>query len=178
MSGWFVLVVLLAAINPPRLRPHLDVRERPGETLTAAVVVLLIGALLIAFATAILDAFAITDETWHIGVGAVGALVGARMLIAPKLDGIETPDGWAATAAPFVFPLLLTPQLVVLTILLGATESKAAAVGWLAAALALTVGAATVPHRRPGLWSAAARFLGAVLVILSIALIVAGIRDV
>lgn len=178
MSGWFVLLALLAAINPPRLRPHLDARTRPAHALAAAAIVLVVGALLIGFADDILDALDITVETWHIGAGVVGLLVGARVVVAPGLRGIEMPDGRVAAVAPFAFPLLFTPQLAVLVVLLGATDSKPAAIGWLATALALSVGVAALPHRRPGLWPAAARFLGALLVILSVALIVAGIRDV
>lgn len=178
MSGWFVPVVLLAALNPPRLRRYIDVQARPAQSLAAAAIVLGAGALLAGFATGILDALEITDETWHIGAGAVGLLAGARMLVAPNLGDIEVSDGWAAIVAPYAFPLLFTPPLAALMILLGATESNGTAIGWLAAALGLTVVAAAVPYRRPGLWTAAARFMGALLVILSVALVVAGIRDV
>jgi small neutral amino acid transporter SnatA (MarC family) len=178
MSGWFALLVLLAAINPPRVRPHLDVPTRPAQTLAAVIIVLVVGSVLVVVAIGFLDALQITSETWHIGAGAVGLLVGARVVVAPGIAGIEVPDGWAAAAAPYAFPLLLTPQLAVLMVLLGATGSKAAAVGWLAAVLAITVGVCSVPYRRPGLWSAAARFLGAMLVIMSVALVIAGIRDV
>lgn len=178
MSSWFVFLVLLAAVNPPRLRPHLDVRVRPAQTLAAAGIVLGAEALLAGFATGILDALEVTDETWHIGAGAVGLLVGARMLVAPGLDAIEVPDGWTAAMAPLAFPLLFTPQLAVMVILLGVTESMATAVGWLAVALIVTAGVGAVPYRRPGLWAAATRFLGTLLVILSVALVVAGIRDV
>jgi small neutral amino acid transporter SnatA (MarC family) len=178
MTGWFVFVVLLAAINPPRLRPYFDARSRPAETLTALAIVWGAGALLASFATDILDALEITVETWHIGAGAVGLLVGARVIVAPSLGEIEVPEGWGAAAAPFAFPLLFTPQLAVLMILLGATESKAMAIGWLAAALAVTSSVCVVPFRRPSLWAAVARLFGALLVILSVALVVAGIRDV
>jgi small neutral amino acid transporter SnatA (MarC family) len=178
MSGWFVFLVLVAATNPPRLRPYVDVRTRPAQTLSAALIVLGAGALLIGVAAGLLDALEITVETWHLGAGVVGVLVGARVLVAPGLTGIEVPDGWAAAVAPFAFPLLFTPQLAALLVLLGTTGSKTASIGWLAIALAATIGVCGVPHRRPGLWSATARFLGALLVILSVALVVAGIRDV
>jgi len=178
MSGWFVFLALLAAINPPRLRPHLDARTRPAHALAAVAIVLVVGALLVVFADGILDGLEITPETWHIGAGAVGALVGARVVVAPALRGIEIPDGWAVAVAPFAFPLLITPQLVVLMILLGATGSSPAAIGWLATVLAVTVGVSVVRYQRPGVWLAAAGSLGALLVILSVALVVAGIRDV
>jgi small neutral amino acid transporter SnatA (MarC family) len=178
VSGWFVLLLLLAAINPPRLRSHLDVRARPWPSLAAALTVFGAGAILVGFADGVLEALAITDETWHIGAGVVGLLVGARVLVAPGLGDIEAPDGWPAALVPFAFPLLFTPQLVVMTILLGATESKPVAVAWLAASLALTVAADAMPNRQRRAWEAAARFLGALLVILSVALVVAGIRDV
>ena len=178
MSGWFVLLVLLAAINPARVRPHLTVRDRPAQALAAAALVVGAGALLAGLATDILDALEITDETWHIGAGAVGVLVGARVLIAPHIVGVELPDGWAAAVAPFAFPLLFTPQLASLMVLLGATESTTASIGRLAASLAITIGVGVVPYRRPGLWMAAARFGGGLLVVMSVALVVAGIRNV
>ena len=178
MSGWFVLGVLLAAINPPRLRPYMDARTRLVETLAAVTIVFSAGALFIGFATGILDAFEITDETWNIGAGLVGILVGGRVLVIPRFTGIEVPERWTAAVAPFAFPLLFTPQLAALTILLGASESKTAAIGLLGAALTLTIGVCSLRYRNPNLWSAAARFLGASLVILSVALVIAGIRDV
>jgi small neutral amino acid transporter SnatA (MarC family) len=178
MSGWFTLLVLLAAINPPRLRPHFDTRTRPMETLGAMLVTFVVTVTLAALGDSILDALQITPETWHIGAGAVALLVGGKMLIAPELTGIETPDGWAAVLAPFTFPLLFTPQLAALAILQGTTGSVAAAAGWLAVALVVTLAIAAVPHRRPVLWAASARFFGAVLAILAVALIVGGIRAV
>jgi small neutral amino acid transporter SnatA (MarC family) len=63
-------------------------------------------------------------------------------------------------------------------VLLGASESKASAIGWLVVALALTIGICAVPYRRQTAWTATARILGALLVILAAALVVAGIRDV
>lgn len=178
MSCWFMLLILVAAINPPRLRPLLDVRARPGESVAAALIVFGAGAILVGFADGILDALEITVETWHIGAGVVGLFVGARVLVAPGLSDVEVPDGWAAVVVPFAFPLLITPQLAALAVLLGAAESKVATMGWLAASLVLTLGTGLVPYRKEGAWSAAARFLGALLVILSVALVVAGIRDV
>lgn len=178
MSNWFILLVLLVAINPPRLRPHWDVRERPAQSLAAVAIVLVAGVVLVGSATSILDALDITVETWHIGAGAVGLLVGARVLVFPGLGDVEVPDGWVAAVTPLAFPLLFTPQLAALAILLGSSESKAAAIGWLTAALALNVGVGAAPYRRPAVWTAAARFLGALLVILSVALVIAGIRDV
>lgn len=178
MTGWFVLLVLLAAINPPRLRPYVDSRARFLDTVTAAGVVLVVGSAVAGFASGILDALDITVETWHLGAGVVGVLVGARVLVAPGISGVVIPDGRAAALVPFAFPLLFTPQLAVLMLLLGATESTPAAIAWLAVALAITVVVCAMPYRRSSVWSGSARLLGASLVVLSVALVVAGIRDV
>lgn len=178
MTSWFAFLVLVAAINPPRLRPYVDLRRRPARVVAAAAIVLGVGALLVIAAGSILEALEVTDETWHLGAGVVGMLVGGRVLVAPGLGDWEVPDGWGAAAAPYAFPLLFTPQLAVLAVLLGATEPKMATVGWLAGALALVPAVCLVPYRRAEYWAGTARFLGALLVILSVALVVAGVRDV
>jgi small neutral amino acid transporter SnatA (MarC family) len=79
---------------------------------------------------------------------------------------------------PIAFPLLFTPQLAVLAILFGATESFAPAWGWLAVGVGAGVAVGALRYRRPELWLAVARLFAALLVLLGIALVIAGIRDV
>lgn len=179
MTAWFVLAAYVAAVNPPRLRPGLaraDDRGESAQLLFGALIVVGFGLLLVLSAATILDALDITDETWRLGAGVVAGLAGARALIAPKLG--EMPAAKGMGFLPIAFPLLLTPQLVVLAILFGATEPVAAAWGFLTVGVAVGVAVGGLRLRTPGLWLALARFLGAVLVVLGIALVVAGIRDV
>jgi len=177
VSGWFVLLAYLSAVNPPRLRPRLPgspARARPVVMLAAAAVVLAAGLVLVLAAGSILDALDITPETWQIAAGIVVGLVGARVVVAPRLS--EPPPG--SWLVPVAFPLLFTPQLAVLAVLFGATQPVPLAWGWLAAAVVAGVAGGVLRCRRPGLWWALARWFGAVLVVVSIGLVVAGIRDV
>ncbi len=179
MTGWFVSLAYLAAVNPPRLRPQLasgEQRGRPVQLVVGAAMVAGVGLILVLAADGILDALDISDETWRLAAGVVCGLVGARALVAPRLGEMPLPSGPALV--PIAFPLLFTPQLAVLTILFGATESIATAWGWLAVGVGAGVAAGGLRYRRPELWLALARLLAAVLVILGIALVIAGIRDV
>jgi small neutral amino acid transporter SnatA (MarC family) len=177
VSGWFVLLAYLSAVNPPRLRPHLPGspdRARPLDLLRAAVAVALVGLVLVLAAGSILDGLDITTETWQIAAGIVSGLVGARVVVAPRLA--EAPAG--SWLVPLAFPMLLTPQLVVLAIRFGSTGSVAAAWGWMLVALAAGAAVGLVRCRRPELWWAVSRLLGATLVVVSLAMVVSGIRDV
>lgn len=179
MTVWFVLLAYVASVNPPRLRPGLGVdadRARPARLASGALAVAVFGLVLILGATTALDALDITDETWRLAAGVVCGLVGARVLVAPQLGRI--PEAGTTPLIPIAFPLLLTPQLASLVVLFGATESVAIAWGGLVVGVVAGAAVGRARYRRPGLWLAAARFLGAALVAVGIALVVAGIRDV
>jgi small neutral amino acid transporter SnatA (MarC family) len=174
-----MLLAYLAAVNPPRLRPHLAggaERGDPRQLAAGAAIVGGAGSILVLAANEILDALAITDETWRLAAGVVCALVGARVLVAPRLR--EMPLVTDSVFVPIAFPLLFTPQLAMLAILFGSTESFAPALGWLAAGIAAGVAVGGLRHSRPELWLAAARLFAAALVAVGIALVIAGIRDV
>ena len=179
MTGWFVFLAYLAAVNPPRLRPGMTVGEEAGQLRQLAIGAATIagaGLVLVLAADPILDALDITDETWRLAAGVVSILVGARVVVAPQLG--EMPAQSRFGLIPIAFPLLFTPQLAVLAILFGATESFGMAWGWLVTGVVTGAAVGRLRHRQPGLWLAAARILGALLVALGIALVIAGIRDV
>lgn len=179
MTGWFVFVAYLVAVNPPRLRPHLagdSDRAAPGQLLLGAAVVAVAGLLLVMSADGILDMLDISDETWRLAAGVVCLLVGVRALLVPGLG--EMPGSQQQGLVPIAFPLLLTPQLAALAILFGATEPITTAWGWLVVGVAAGAATGRLQHRRPALWLALANSLAAVLIVVGTALIIAGIRDV
>lgn len=179
MTGWFVLVAYLAAVNPPRLRPHLSADAERAITrhlLIGATAVGVAGLIIVMAANAILDVLDITDETWRLAAGVVCALVAARAIVLPRLGKMPAADGIGFI--PIAFPLLLTPQLVVLAVLFGATEATATAWGWLAIGVAAGATVGRMQHRRPEIWLALARMMAMILMVVGIALVIAGIRDV
>ena len=179
MTGWFIFLAYLAAVNPPRMRSQLAAGEERGQSKPLAVgaaIVVGTGLILVLAADGILDALDITDETWRLATGVVCGLVGGRTVISPAGGNIPSPA--ASVLFPIAFPLLFTPQLAVLAILFGATEPFAAAWGGLAAGVGAGAIAGKLRYRRPELWLALARLFAAVLVVVGVALVVAGIRDV
>lgn len=181
MSIWLVYATYLAAVNPPRLRPALP--ERGGRvrwppTLVGAGVTLAFGVAIVALSTELLEALDITSETWRIAAGMVAAVVGFRVLAFPdRPDEPRFAGGWAALV-PVAFPLMITPELVALVSIFGATEPATRSVGGLITAVALGAASGAIGHRHRALWLAGARFFAAVLILGGVALIVEGIRDV
>ena len=79
---------------------------------------------------------------------------------------------------PVAFPLVLTPELLALASVYGATESLEVSIGGLVVGLVAGIVAGALRRTRPGLWLATARLTASFAVIAGFALIVEGIRDV
>ena len=178
MSLWFVVLSAIAASNPPRVAerlsatPH-DERARP---LSIGVVILALALAVVAgLASQILDVLELSDETWRIATGAVAVLAGARVVVAPlrPVPGLRKNTH---ALVPVVFPVMFVPELVLLMVLWGATE------GFRGAAVALVVVVAALrlwaPAEGGPVTRGAAKFLAALLVVVGVGLLVAGIRDV
>ncbi len=175
---WFLLLSAVAASNPPRVAELLSAtpahdRRRPltvGAAITALVFIAAAG-----LGTQILELLELSDETWRIATGAVAVLAGARVVLAP-LRPVPALGRDAHAVVPVAFPVMLVPELLLLMVLWGATEGFGASV----VALAVAIGGVR-------LWGTAdsgavtrgfARLLAALLVVVGIGLLVAGIRDV
>ncbi len=181
MTTWFIYLSYIAALNPARLRealPEERGRSRAVPLVGGAAVVLLAGLALAAASESILDALDITPETWRIAAGTVVALVAIRVLVVPGRPAEPELTGPWASIVPVAFPLLLTPELVALISVYGATESLGTTVAALAVALAVSVAAGLLRRTRPRLWIATTRLLASGAVVAGFALIVEGIRDV
>lgn len=181
MTFWFVLVSYLAAVNPARLRPALpetDGRLRWFTVFAGMAITLGLAALGVALSVDVLHALDISLESWRIAAGAIVGVVGVRVLVSRERALEPQLSGLGAAIVPVTFPLLITPELVALVVLYGATESAWRSLGVLAIALTAAAASGALPQRRPRLWLATARFFGAILVGTAIALAIEGIRDV
>lgn len=175
---WFVIVSAVAAANPPRVGELLSAtpgedRERP---LSIGIAILaLVLAVTAGLGSQILELLDLSDETWRIATGAVAVLAGGRLVLAP-IRPVPELGRSAHALVPVVFPVLLVPELLLLMVLWGATEGFQASV----VALIVAIGALRLWRTRDGgpVTRGAARLLAALLVVVGIGLLVAGIRDV
>ena len=124
----------------------------------AVLVVVLAGV-----ADALLDGLDISPESFRIAAGLVLVVAGLYTLARPRSSG------------PFA-ALLGTPELACFAISAGADESLPRVLGAAAIALAVVAAAALAP--RPALIARAAPFLSALQVVVGVALVVAGVREV
>lgn len=165
MSFGFLLAGFLATTNPGRAALAAAERRPPRRTLALAMLAGL-GMVTVAavFADPLLDGLSISPESFRIAAGLVLAAMGLRAIIWPQ-----------PPPAPFA-AILVTPELACLSISFGADEGAARAIG--AAAISIPIVAiAALPRRRQGALLAA-QFLAALQLIVAVALVVSGIRDV
>jgi small neutral amino acid transporter SnatA (MarC family) len=174
---------MLATVNPARVPlglPDAPTRTRLSLLAAASVAALLLGTAGLAAADPLLDALDVSPESLRIAAGIVLVAGGLRSLVAPRPTSDPGLPGRLAAIVPVLFPLLLTPELALVVLSAGADERNAAALAGLAVAVVLAVAAALI-RRAPvidGIFVAAARLLGAILVLAGVAYVVDGIRDV
>jgi small neutral amino acid transporter SnatA (MarC family) len=164
MSAWLMLAGFLGTANAGRVALALGGGRAPRRLLAAAVAAG--GALVLALALAadpLLDALDISPESFRIAAGIVLVVAGAATLARPRPSGPP-----AAT--------LVTPELACMAIAASADEGVGPAIAAAAVALAAVAALAGLPSVAPA--GRAAPFLAAVAVVVGVALVVAGVRDV
>jgi hypothetical protein len=164
MSFGFLVAGFLAATNAGRFALASAADRPPTRSVALA---LLLGAglvvLAVAFGDDLLDALDISPESFRIAAGLVLGTAGARTLVWPE-------------PGPGPFPaVLVTPDLACLALSFGADE--AAWKVFAAAAVALPLLMAAIARPR-GPMVVAAQFLAALELVVAVALIVSGVRDV
>jgi hypothetical protein len=164
MSVGLMLAGFLATASAGRValasRDGAPSRRALAATLAAGAAVIAVGVVL---ADPFLDALDISPESFRIAAGLVLAAAGLRTIVRPEPSG------------PFAASLV-TPELACLAISAGADEGIAAALG--AGALALVVVAVTARALPAAVVGRATPFLAALQVVVGVALVVAGVRDV
>jgi hypothetical protein len=165
LSFGFVVAGLLATTNAGRVALASQA-ARPGPGMVA--LALLAGLALISlgavFADDLLDALTINPESFRIAAGIVLFITGVRPLVWPYM-----PPGPFAAA-------LLTPELACIAISLGADEGVGRVLGAAAVALPVVAIATLVRQREPA--ALATQFLAAVQLVVAVALVISGLRDV
>jgi FtsH-binding integral membrane protein len=171
---------LLAVLNPAAVAVALWPREPLRTMLPAGAVATVVAAALAAWSGPLLDALDVSPPTAQVATAIlVGIVAAVRFVRGPGHVGDEGPvDGAGRIALPLLFPVLVTPQLALASVVVGADAGGVVAT--LAAVLAagLAVAAAVVSKRRLTPWRVGARFLDAGAVVLALALAVDGVKTV
>jgi small neutral amino acid transporter SnatA (MarC family) len=176
------LLLLLVAVNPVAVAAEL--RSRVDRRVLAAglVTTVLLAVALAAASEAVLDVLSVTAPTFRVAAGAVLLLASAVWLVrGPRLlppeDGLLNGDR-SGLVVPLLLPVLVSPQLVMVSITAGADEGVVALAVGVAVAVGLS-GAASLLHRgREGLWSVAVRFSALPAAVVAAGLIVDGVKTV
>jgi hypothetical protein len=166
MSFAFLVAGFLATMNAGRVALAAAARRPAPRDLAAAtlaaVVLVLAGVL---GADGLLDALSISPESWRIAAAVVLGAAAIRTIVWPA----------AAPGAPFA-AVLVTPELAAVAVSFGADEPSGKVLA--AAALGLVPALLAYRARRRETSALGAQFLGALQVVVAIALAVSGIRDV
>lgn len=173
-------MALVAAVNPLAIAVALWPRER-WQRVAASALVALAGAVAAALGSGpILDALDVTPGTFRVATAVVLGLASARWLIvgAPPVSAEGPAEGWNRVGVPILVPVIVTPQLAMVSLSVGADDGVAlVAIGvgaGLAAAWLLTV----VTKRRQIAWTTGVRFVAAVALTVALALAVDGVKTV
>ena len=164
MSFGFLVAGFLAATNAGRVALAFQAgRPPPRSAVLALVAGLGLVAAAVVFADDLLDALAISPESFRIAAGLVVGAAGVRTLIWPQ-------------PAPGPFPaVLVTPELACLAISFGADEGTWKVFAAAALSVPFLIAAVTRPR---GPMVLAAQFLAALQLVVAVALGVSGVRDV
>ncbi len=174
------VLAVFAAVNPLAVAVALWPRER---RLTMAVAAGITCAVAVGFAAVsgpALDALDVTPGTFRVAAAIVLGLAAARWLVvgAPSVAADGVADGPGRVAVPLLIPALVTPQLAMVSVSVGAAEGVAVVAAAAAASLALAWVAAIVTKRHHAGWAAGGRLVAALAMAVAIALAVDGVKTV
>lgn len=183
MSFAFYALAFLAVANPFRWRlslPEDDGLPRPQPLAVGLGLLIAVTLAITAAADSVLDWLDISPETWRIAAGIVVIGAGLWVMAFPQRHQEASLRGIAAGVVPVFFPVLLAPELFVLLKSTGADEGVSFTLWALAIPVAGIVLLALL-RRSPTsetVMTGLSRLLGALAVVIGIALIISGIRDV
>ncbi|MBA3286540.1 MAG: hypothetical protein H0U21_00765 [Acidimicrobiia bacterium] len=128
----------------------------------------------------LLNALDVTPATFQVAAAIVLGLPSARWLLAgARTIADDTPAaGWGRVAVPLLFPVLITPQLVTVSVSVGAVDGAALVAAGAMAGLVLAWAAASVAKQRRPAWDAGLRLVAAFGMALALALAVDGVKTI
>jgi small neutral amino acid transporter SnatA (MarC family) len=181
MNALSLAVLGLAVVNPARVRLLLGARSAKtrrqaalGGVLAALIVAVVLGAL----ATPLIDALEIAPETFRIAAGMVITLAALITLAVPPSQAEALRGGPTDGLVPVAYPILLGPATVMTWLVTGVDRGVLPTLGIAALGYGVAAALAGVPEGRRSGWLAAARLAACALVLMGVALVIDGVREV
>lgn len=176
MRAWLLLV---AVVNPAAVAVALWPRERSRTVLPAVAVAAGVGLVAAALSEPLLEGIDVSRATFQVASAVVVGLAAAYgVLVGPRRVEDEGQLGDGRVLVPLLFPVLVTPQLMMASAWAGAEHGVVIAAAGLLSGLALAGAAALVAPRWKVLWNVAARFVSALAILLALALAVDGVKTI
>lgn len=176
MSGIGTTIVFaVAATNPAYVTMLLKGRRRPLDLVGGAVAAVGVAAALAGLSDPILDALAVNLGTFELGAAVVVGAIGARQLVGTLPRPFPPSDTPVVGLVPVAFPAMLRPGLAAVAVSSGAAAGTVAVLAGAAVACGLAA-AAVLARARGAALGGAARLLGALAVIVAVALGVDGVK--
>ena len=181
MNTLALFLLGLAVVNPARTRVLLGARsasKRSAATALGAVVAVAIAGMLAAVATPLIEAMDVAPETFRIAAAMIITLSGIITIAAP-LSAAEAMSGDRRDALiPVAYPILLGPAPVLAWLVVGVDEGVWTTLAVAAGGYVASAAVAGFPTGRRSGWVAAARLIAAIAVVLGVALVIDGVREV
>jgi small neutral amino acid transporter SnatA (MarC family) len=187
VNGLGVIVCFVFVVNPARaLASVAPALLRTGRfvAMTGSATAAVLGIVLVLLHEPVLDLLSVSEPTFRLGAGLVIAAMGLRALVLAPEPWTEGLGGGRLVAfVPIAFPVLVTPELAVTAVDLGADEGTGIAIAGVLVAMALAAVLGTWPRlaeeRPPPPWLLpVGRVLGAGAVVFGVARAVSGVFDV
>jgi small neutral amino acid transporter SnatA (MarC family) len=181
VSFAFYAFALFVVANPFRWRLSVPERAglvRPRPLLLGLVLLTAVAAAMGVWAESILEWLQVSPESWRIAAGVVVIGAGLWVLAFPQRTVEPELRGMWAGVVPTFFPVLLAPELFVVLASTGADEGVAVTLWALVLPVATVLALATGERTPTTVITGLSRLTAALAVVVGVALIISGIRDV
>lgn len=181
MNALSLAVLGVAVVNPPRVRLLLGARSsrtRRHAAAGGAALALVVAAALAGVAHPLIDALDIAPETFRIAAAMVITLVALVIVALPPSSPEALGGGRIDAVIPVAYPILLGPAAVLTWLMTGIDRGVLPTVGIAALGYGIAALVGGVPEGRRSGWVGAARLLAGVLVVMGVALVIDGVREV
>ncbi len=171
----------IAVVNAPSVRLRLGARAagvRSRAALGGGVVAMVAAVLLGLVAHPLIDGLDVAPETFRVAAAMIVTLSGLVVIASPAPSPEHLSGRRSDFLVPVAYPLLLGPGPVLAWLVVGVDHGvwRTAVAAGLGSAVAVIC--AGLPEGRRSGWVGAARLLAAVVVVLGVAMVIDGVREV